>query len=364
MTNSQLPLGAPARTRAGETPKGHGSTLCVSLAVLFLAVSGFGRPKTDVVILKNGDHITGEIREVTRGMLTLKTDSLGTVSIKWQDVAKISSAYEFKVEDTAGQRHIGTIATVDGTDRLEVTGAGFKSDVALPEIVVMTQADESLWRRFDGSFDAGYSFTKSSVRSQFNLDSDIRYHGSHWEAEATYSSILGSSEGTVDTNRNVVTVKGDRFLGNKWHAIGVGQYEQNAELALDRRISAGGAAAWRFVQNNRALASVSSGLTFTREAYTSEPEHSNLEALLGSSFQIFKYYSPKVDVTLNYSLLPNLTTWGRVRSEFNTKANIEIVKNFFFSLSIYDSFDNEPPAKNPTKNDYGVVTSLGWTFRR
>ena len=364
MRRSRLLLSAPAPTWLAATAKGLRGAKWVPVVVCCLAVSGFARPKTDVVILKNGDHISGEIRRLSRGMLTLKTDSLGTVDIKWQDIVKISSVFEFKVEDSAGQRYTGTIASKEGTPRLEVAGEGLKSEIAQSEVVEIAQADESPWRRFDGSFDAGYSFTKSSVRTQFNLDSDLRYHGSQWEAEASYSSILGSSEGTVDTNRNVVTLRGDRFLGKKWHAIGAGQYEHNAELALDRRVSAGGAAAWRFIQNNRALASVSGGLTFTREAYTSQPEGSNLEGLLGAGFQVFKLYSPKLDVTLDYAFLPNLTTWGRVRSEFDAKAKFEIVKDFYVSLSVYGSFDNQPPSEKSQKQDYGIVTSLGWTFRR
>ena len=44
------------------------------------------RDKTDVVRLKNGDRITGEIKELERGKLTVKTDSMGTLSIELKDV--------------------------------------------------------------------------------------------------------------------------------------------------------------------------------------------------------------------------------------------------------------------------------------
>jgi hypothetical protein len=70
-----------------------------------------------------------------------------------------------------------------------------------------------------------------------------------------------------------------------------------------------------------------------------------------------------VDVALDYSLLPNLTTGGRVRSGFAEKVSRKDVKSFF-SLGTRDGYDSQPPAQRATRNDNGVGTSLGRTFRR
>jgi len=65
---------------------------------------------------------------------------------------------------------------------------------------------------------------------------------------------------------------------------------------------------------------------------------------------------------LEGSVFPNLTNWGRVRSELDVSASREIVKDFTLFLSFYDSFDSDPADPTAAKNDYGLVTSLGWTF--
>jgi hypothetical protein len=51
-----------------------------------------------------------------------------------------------------------------------------------------------------------------------------------------------------------------------------------------------------------------------------------------------------------------------VRSEVNISASREIVKDFTFILSFYDSYDSKPPDPSAVKNDLGLVTSFGWTF--
>jgi hypothetical protein len=75
---------------------------CVVFTGAYIAPPVSAREKTDIVILKNGDRITCEVKSLSRGMLTVKTDSMGTVDIKWPDVDKITTKYLFTVQDTAG----------------------------------------------------------------------------------------------------------------------------------------------------------------------------------------------------------------------------------------------------------------------
>jgi hypothetical protein len=40
----------------------------------------------------------------------------------------------------------------------------------------------------------------------------------------------------------------------------------------------------------------------------------------------------------------------------------ELVKDFFFSVSVQDSFDSDPPSATAAQNDFNVVSSFGWSF--
>ena len=76
--------------------------ILITLACTLATVEA--RPKTDVIILKNGDRITGEIKKMERGRLSLSTDSMRTVSIEWEDVERITSQYYFEIETTVGNK--------------------------------------------------------------------------------------------------------------------------------------------------------------------------------------------------------------------------------------------------------------------
>jgi hypothetical protein len=57
-----------------------------------------------------------------------------------------------------------------------------------------------------------------------------------------------------------------------------------------------------------------------------------------------------------------MTTWGRVRLEYDLAAKVEVVKDVYVGLTIYDNYDNNPSASSASKNDWGLITSLGYTF--
>lgn len=76
---------------------------------------------------------------------------------------------------------------------------------------------------------------------------------------------------------------------------------------------------------------------------------------------MFRYDHPKTDVTVGLTLLPSLSESGRVRGEAPPKAKWELVNDLFFRLMVYDSYDNKP-AETATANDWGLTTSLGYSF--
>jgi hypothetical protein len=71
----------------------------------------------------------------------------------------------------------------------------------------------------------------------------------------------------------------------------------------------------------------------------------------------------KSDVTVNLDVIPVLTQAGRVRLEANVEGRHEFFKDFFFKATVFDSYDSKPPTGGTTnKNDFGVTTSVGWSF--
>ena len=343
-------------------------TIARLIPILILALAACmpadAREKSDVVVLKNGNRLNGEIRKLDRGLLAVKTDSMGTVEIKWEDVDRITSSHFFAVEDTQGRIYIGSIAAAEGMRLLDVTGPVPAHNLNHLAVVGIREFERNLWQRFSGGIELGYTFTKAGERTQFNLSSDLNYRAQRNEAYASFDTILSSSKGETDINRQAITFGGNRYFTGKWLLFYQGKAEHNLELELDRRFSVQSGPGYVISKTNRSAFMIGGGISYTRERYFEKESVNNAEAVAGITAQFFKLYSPKMDLTAKLNALPNLTTSGRVRSEFDTKLRIEIFRDFFLNFSFYDSYDSKPPLETATKNDYGFVTGISWSFRR
>jgi hypothetical protein len=336
----------------------------IVLTIIFIVFPASARDKTDEVILKNGDHISCWIQKLARGMLTVKTDPMGTVEIKWQDIARITSKFLFRIEDTEGNLYVGSLQPAADTEHINIDGLRPASNLSHLSIVQILEVGGGRWQRFSGSADLGYSFTKASERTQFNFSGDVTYRTAHYSGQLNYSSTFGTSKGETDADRKLMGLIGTRQFSRKWLAYSQMRFEHNLELQLDRRFSFLGGPGYSLVQSNRSLVTLIGAASFSRESYYGESYSKNAEGFFGIDVQFFKLYSPKFDIVNQFVFLPNFTTKGRRRMEFNSKLRIEVLRDFFVTMTLYDSYDSKPPSETASKNDYGFTTGLSWSFGR
>ncbi len=105
---------------------GNSYRRCVGCLLALLALGwqpAEARDKTDVITLRNGDHVTGEILSLQFGQLQLKTDDMGTLEIEWDAIATIESRYFFDVEQIGGQRSYGVLGSTPDGSRVTVLPA-------------------------------------------------------------------------------------------------------------------------------------------------------------------------------------------------------------------------------------------------
>src|SRR5271170_1461210 len=84
--------------------------------VLLLTTPLFARESTDVIVMNNGDHLTGEIKGLNAGVLYVSMKYiLGTSSLQWSEVARLESKQLFLVKTEDGSVYTGTLNTGKST---------------------------------------------------------------------------------------------------------------------------------------------------------------------------------------------------------------------------------------------------------
>lgn len=340
-----------------------GGPLTACLFAITLCASPARAQKTDVLILSNGDQVTGEIKELTRGKVRFKTDPMGTVYIKWQDIVSITSDKVFEVELSSGQKLFGSMRPSPEPGQDEIVTGKTLIGVRHLSIVRVTPIKDTFWSRLDGSIDLGVSFLQQNSQLDYNLGADARYRAENSRTSITVSSIVRLQSDTETTNRQTITLSHVQSFAPKWFWAGLGGFDANAELSLDGRASAGGGAGRYFVQTNKINLLTWGGVLYAHEQFQDQEGDDVLNGIIATMFDFFIDAERKSDITASVDIIPSFTQSGRVRIESGLEGRHELFKDFFFKLSLLNSFDSKPPTQGTTnKNDFAVTTSLGWSF--
>jgi len=330
--------------------------------MLFALASAALAQKTDVIVMFNGDHVTGEIKTYATGRLSVETDIGSDLSLKWNRITSITSDKQFEVETTDGTYHYGGLAPSTPPGRLVVVADGQSKELEFLDVVRISPIAQTFWRRWDGSLDLGFNYTQASAIVQLNLNANAIFRRPTFAATAALNTFFSSQNGVPSSQRANFSLGYQKFLKDRWLVAGFGGLDRNLDLGINLRVTIGAGYGRYFVQTNRTSFAGLLGLSLDHEDPVSGTSSYEVAAVLGAQFSTFTYDFPKITVNSTLQVLPYLTDSGRVRVEFNVQAKREIVRDFYLSLSVFESFDSRDPSTQQAKNDWGPVLSLGWTF--
>lgn len=352
----------PIRDRLSPLASRPRQVAALAALLCAVAVPSARAAKTDVVVLKNGDRLTGEIQQLDRGRLQVKTDDLGTVEIEWDKVSSVTAAAPFDVDDLPGNRYMGTLAPGPLAGQLLIAWKGHAETVDQLSVVRIRRLSTSFWKRLDGSLDLGASYTSASSLFNFDFAASLGVERPGHALTADASSTLSSQPDVEETRRNALAIAYARRFLNRWVALAQGQLEQNRELGFDLRSSAAAGGGRYLAQSRQSSLLTGLGLSLNRERPTEGETTTNVEAMALVRFDRFSYDFPKVDVAVVIVGFASLTEGGRYRLEVDARLKRELVKDFHATLRGYESYDSRPATEGAPTNDYGITFALGWSF--
>jgi hypothetical protein len=337
--------------------------LYCALLVTCLSASANAAKTTDTVFLDIGSIVIGEIKYLGRGMLEFKTDQMKTVEIKWNKVVGIASPRSFEIQLVNGVTHFGSI--LRGSETRQMVIATFDSEypVDLSQVARIDPVESAAWQRFRGAIDIGFSHTKANRNIQWSSGLEINYTERKWSGQLKGDSYLNDQRDGSRSQRHSMNLTVVRTFPNRWFGAGLATTERNDELGLALRVSAGGAVGRQLARSSWLNFAGYAGVLLTNEQYTgSDPTQTRAEGILSLQLQIFKFEGKVTDLTTGLSGYPSLTTSDRFRIEYNARFRLELIKSFYWSLRFYYSYDSDPPSSAASKDDYGVTTSIGWSW--
>lgn len=341
---------------------------CHLLVVVPLFASA--RESTDVVVMQNGDRLTGEVKALNAGVLYVSLPYvIQTLSVDWTKVARLESKQLFIVKTEDGTVYKGVLNSRETGGRrpidIEIAETPEKNAVInSARVVNVSETSEKFLQRFTGGVSFGTTYTKANQQTQYNLSGLAAYPRERWGAQAGISSNLSSTSGATTSTRNQLTFSGYHLARwNNYFYEGFDSLLQSTEQGITHQNAIGGGIGRYLKNTNGTVISVIGGAAWQSTTYnqstTPIPAQNIATAVLIGNVQLFKFNKTTLDLT--GSAFPALSEPGRVFYSTNASYYVKLVGNLTWNVSFYGNWDNEPPANLPG-SDYGTTSGLSWTF--
>jgi putative salt-induced outer membrane protein YdiY len=341
--------------------------LCCSLLI---TLPLFARDSTDVIVMKNGDHLTCKIKALSGGTLYVSFSyAIETLSIDWAEVASLESNQLFIVKTEGGSVYRGVLSTTkSSTDRpidIEVAETPDNKVVLNSQkIVDVSATSEKFFQRFNGGVGLGFIYAKANQNAQYSLSGLAAYPRERWAAQAGILSNLSNTTGTSTSTRNQLTFEGMHLLPPNNYFVGAFDgFLQSSEEGIAGQNTLGGGIGRYLKNTNRTVISVLLGSAWQHTQYNPTlfpiATQDAATAVIRGDLKMFRFDKTNLDISA--LALPVLSDPGRIYFTTNASYYYKLGWNLTWNISFYGSWDNHPPQNLPG-SDYGSTTGLNWTF--
>lgn len=345
------------------------SRLFLAFFALFLLASTVrAKDKNDIIVFKNGDRLTGEVKRLEQGQVYFKNSSMyDTIRLDWEKIERIITDRTFIISLSDNERFVGTIekdpTLIKGKEGLKVKTESGVLRLEHAQIVEIRPLEGSFFRQFHVSVDVGSTLARAESQRTLTSSLSIQRYTELWNFTATADTQRNTREGVPDVSRNNLNLGAQFFVSRKWFVPAILQFQSSSEQSLDLRASFGGGLGRYFKRTNRTILFSLAGVVATRERYdptvTDTPRRKSLEAIAAVGFTTFRFDKTRFDTL--FQVFPSISDPGRIRTDLRANFRFDIIGDLYWQANFYTNYDNRPPL-GTRSTDHGLTTGIGWSF--
>ncbi len=315
--------------------------------------------QTDTLVTTNGETITGELKEMTRGVVTIETDySDSDFKIEWGKISTIKSNKRFVIILTNGTRLVGTINGNNKTYFIKIKDAMYKKSTE--NIVSIESLDDTFLGRLSASVGIGFNLSKTNYLRQFNMRSSFGYFAQNWKADGAFDENYSEQDSVVRTKRIDGKISYNYFLGNDWYVSAASDFLQNEEQKLKLRSTPKFGFGNYIIHNNYVYLSIGAGVSGNFESFTEsvQEDRNSSEFFFNAELNMFDFGD--LSLLTNINTFKNLDDGNRIRNDFKIDLKYNILgSDFYVKLGYTLNYDSQP-IEGADTTDYVIQTTFGW----
>lgn len=349
----------------------YGAALLVilSLAVLPPAQAAEGQ---DLILLKDGSIVYGEIVEMTDEKLKVKT-RFGAdefVMIKWSDVTNLATSRSLPIKLKDGTTIIGTVTEGrDGTIKLKAAPVAESLTIALGDVKAINPPVKPPVA-FEGNFTLGMSGANGNANFA-NASGLGELVGRSEALRLTLIGryIYGEADNKVITRNSRGTVKLDFFLNKRLYLFTSAYFEQDTFQDLKLRTALAAGPGYQFLEKGDLAGPylkdmqfyAEAGLAYFNEDFKLKPDQTSTRLRLSAKWD-WGIVPDKILLYHFNEFFPSISDTSDFYVTTDQGLVLNIIDNFVAKIQYTYRYNNRPPAGVKPADSIYLITfgySLG-----
>ena len=329
-------------------------------------------PILDVVTLKDGSVIHGEVIEMSDGVLQIKSAlAEDLIKVKWSEVSKLAVSHPIPFHLKEGTVLVGTAEEGEsGTMTLKAGPTGSTMNVPMDAVTKVNPVVQPPVI-YSGSLNAGYSqSTGNSQLRNVSVLADFVARSEQLRLTLLGRYVYGDNAGSLNVRNARGTIKLDFFITKRLYWFASAYVENDFLQNLKLRTAIASGPGYQFLERGD-LTGIFKDMTFYAEAgaaYFNEDYRDNSITDDKASFRgrvAMKWDWPLLDgrVTLYHynEIFPSLQNFSDFFFTMDNGVRLKILAGLTSGFQVTTRYNNRPPAGTGDTDNLYLLT-LGYAF--
>ena len=328
-------------------------TVIVSLFISTLVSS-----QNDSIKLRNNNLLVGEIKTLSKSVLTFKTSySKKDFQIDFDNVVSINTNELFVIHLVDQVQITGSMKPISKDSVQIIDREGTSYAKGLRDIIQLEGIDENFWSRFSGALDVGFNLAKTNNNRQLTISGYLNYASETWNTKFDYNTLYTEQDNTERIERKTMSLVAQHYI-KEWYVGGSASYLQSSEQGILNRITPALGMGRYLIGTPKLFWIAGIGVTYNIEDFVDQQlNKKSTELQLLTQFEMFNFedfsFSTKV------AAYPSLSEKGRFRTDYNLVMKYDLPLDFYIKAEFTLNYDNQPAIQG-NFTDYIFFSGFGW----
>jgi putative salt-induced outer membrane protein YdiY len=326
----------------------------------------------DKITLANGDVLTGSIKTMADGKITIASALLGDVTVPMTTVSNLVTQSQVDLETKGGELMRRRIVGIDGGNlRLE----GDSASLALDRLgrINPPSKTEPVWTgsvKVSGLWTDGNTDTRS-IGASFDASRRTEIDRTSIDASWDYAENKDNEptsatfrQWSLDQRRAGGGAKYDYFLSKDLYALANARVLADTLADIELRFTGGAGLGYSWVDDGTTTFLTEVGLSYVDETFRSAaPSQEYVAARV--AYKLSHAFSDKTKLVHGVEAFPSVEEQDDIYLQAKTELVTSLTESMVASIAHVLDYDNTPsttPTRTFERLDNRIVLSIGWSF--